>query len=414
VSKVALDTADIGHRARIIRRRRGMSVEVAAGLAGISKGYLSMLERGQRRFERRGLLEDLAAALGCAVADLTGQPYLPVDRASADALACLPAISVALHDSTLSDAPDVPARPVSVLARLAAEANRHTDETRYALAGRGLGAVLSELHTRVVADEGEDRQAALAALVEACIAAAGMARPLGHAELSAAATRRGYDAARYLDDPALTGFAAMQHASSLTRIGAAHRAKAARTETLAVLGETDPTAPDTRPAEAEAALCLGIGALAARSARPGDVEYYFGRAAEIAERTGARETLRFHLSPAQVRAWRLSATVESGDGPGAAERIDSPELFASLASATRVGRAHLDFARAYAQAEGARDAEAIRHLDAADRVASSRIRHDPIGRELIGILHRRARRQVWELDSLRNRFGIDRSRAVNN
>ncbi len=85
----------------------GMSVEVAAGLAGISKGYLSMLERGQRRFERRGLLEDLAAALGCAVADLTGQPYLPVDRASADALACLPAISVALHDSTLTDGPAV-------------------------------------------------------------------------------------------------------------------------------------------------------------------------------------------------------------------------------------------------------------------------------------------------------------------
>jgi hypothetical protein len=29
-----------------------MSVDVAAGFAGISMGYLSMLERGQRRFER--------------------------------------------------------------------------------------------------------------------------------------------------------------------------------------------------------------------------------------------------------------------------------------------------------------------------------------------------------------------------
>ncbi|MDQ3151706.1 MAG: hypothetical protein M3R63_08310 [Actinomycetota bacterium] len=66
-------------------------------------------------------------------------------------------ISVALHDSTLTDAPDAPARPVSVLARLAAEANRHTDETHYELAGRGLGAVLSELHTHVAADTGEDR-----------------------------------------------------------------------------------------------------------------------------------------------------------------------------------------------------------------------------------------------------------------
>lgn len=74
------DGHTIGQRARTIRRRHGLSVEVAAGLAGISKGYLSLLERGHRRFERRGLLEDIAGGLGCSVADLTGQPYLPPDR----------------------------------------------------------------------------------------------------------------------------------------------------------------------------------------------------------------------------------------------------------------------------------------------------------------------------------------------
>ncbi|HYZ09874.1 MAG TPA: helix-turn-helix transcriptional regulator [Pseudonocardiaceae bacterium] len=89
---MATDTTDIGHRARLIRRRRGLSLAVAAGLAGISTSHLSRLERGQRAFERRGLLKDLAGALGCAVADLTGQPYLPPDRATADALATLPAI----------------------------------------------------------------------------------------------------------------------------------------------------------------------------------------------------------------------------------------------------------------------------------------------------------------------------------
>jgi hypothetical protein len=31
-----------------------------------------MLERGLRGFNRRGLIEDLAEALGCSVADLTG------------------------------------------------------------------------------------------------------------------------------------------------------------------------------------------------------------------------------------------------------------------------------------------------------------------------------------------------------
>ena len=71
----------------MIRRHRGLSLDVVAGLAGISKPYLSQLERGQRGINRRGLLENLAGALGCSVADLTGQPYLAADRATADALA---------------------------------------------------------------------------------------------------------------------------------------------------------------------------------------------------------------------------------------------------------------------------------------------------------------------------------------
>jgi hypothetical protein len=33
-----------------------------------------MLESGERWFERRGLIEDLANAIGCSVTDLTGQP----------------------------------------------------------------------------------------------------------------------------------------------------------------------------------------------------------------------------------------------------------------------------------------------------------------------------------------------------
>jgi transcriptional regulator with XRE-family HTH domain len=56
----AEDASAIGARARKVRTRRGLSLDVAAGLAGISKPYLSALERGQRGFNRRGLVEDLA------------------------------------------------------------------------------------------------------------------------------------------------------------------------------------------------------------------------------------------------------------------------------------------------------------------------------------------------------------------
>jgi len=62
----------IGQRLRMIRKRRGLGLKVAADLAGISKPYLSMLERGERGFNRLGLLEDLAGAIGCSVADLMG------------------------------------------------------------------------------------------------------------------------------------------------------------------------------------------------------------------------------------------------------------------------------------------------------------------------------------------------------
>ncbi len=50
----APEPVEIGRRARTIRRRRGLSLDVAAGLAGISKSYLSRLETGDRQFERRG------------------------------------------------------------------------------------------------------------------------------------------------------------------------------------------------------------------------------------------------------------------------------------------------------------------------------------------------------------------------
>jgi len=52
--------ARIGKQVRKWRNVRGLDLEVAAGLAGISRSYLAMLERGERHFNTRGLIEDLA------------------------------------------------------------------------------------------------------------------------------------------------------------------------------------------------------------------------------------------------------------------------------------------------------------------------------------------------------------------
>jgi transcriptional regulator with XRE-family HTH domain len=415
----AEEASTIGARARKIRTRRGLSLDVAAGLTGITKGYLSMLERGQRGFNRRGLLDDLANALGCSVADLTGQPYLPPDRATADAMIAVRGIELAIHDCTLDDVPDVLARPVAELVRLARQANADCDETRYALAGQDFGAVLSELHVHAAISDSDTRRAALAALVETCIAASGAVRALGHGALAVAVARRGYDAAEQLGDPALTAFASMQRAGALIRLGARHRAATVLDDALvAVEPAADPTAADNGPAQAAGMLHLASAQLSSREGRSGDADNHLAQAAELANATGECNDLNYHFGSANVAAWSVSIGVELERGPNAAERAaaEVPRLIPVLASADRRSGLHLDIARGWAQAGGDRDAEAIRYLDAADRIAPTRTRNDPIARDLVLTLDRRARRRLWELDSLRNRFGVGGQgrRSVNN
>lgn len=405
------DARSIGARARMIRRRRGLSLDVAAGRAGITKGYLSMLELGQRGFNRRGLIEDLAEALGCSVVDLTGQPYLPdlsADRATVDAVAVIAEITPLLYDITLDHVPDVPARPVDQLAAWATQANAHCDEARYALAGRDLGTLLTELHVHAATGTPTARRTALAALVEACVVAFGIARQLGDPQLAVQAMDRGLAAAVRLGDPALAGFAGLARASAFSRLGARRTASAVLAEArAAVEPEADPTREDVRAAEALGMTHLLAAQLAGREGHPSDAETHLAEAADLARATGERNTLQWHFGPANVAAWSLAISVERGNGPGHAERLDADPI--TPMSAGRGGRLHLDLARGYAQAEGDRDNEAIRHLDTADRIAPTKVRNDPIARDLVIILNRRAPRQVWELDSLRNRFGIARS-----
>lgn len=398
---------EIGQRVRVIRRRRGLSLDAAAGLAGISKPYLSLLERGERRFERRGLLEDIAQALGCAVIDLTGQPYVPGDRVSAEALATLPPISVALYDATLDDVPDLPTRPVDELAAMARKANEHSANSRYSVAGHALGDLLVELHIHAVTGDGDSRRAALAALVEACFVAAGNARSLGNYDLAVIAARRGQDAARHLGNAALSAFAATTSAGTLSRLGARRRAQRVAETALSIVDGADPGAGDTAEAESAGMLHLTSAQMAAKNHDADQAATHLRAASELAERTGERNAMQFSFGPANVQAWSLSVAVELGRGPQRAETITRVSGYDDdLVTADRKAALHFDLARAYAQAEGFRDGDAVRHLDLADRIAPQRIRHDPVSRELVAVLDMRAKRRAWELEGLKHRLAV--------
>ncbi|HKR51076.1 MAG TPA: hypothetical protein VJT72_16110, partial [Pseudonocardiaceae bacterium] len=130
-------------------------------------------------------------------------------------------------------------------------------------------------------------------------------------------------------------------------------------------------------------------------------------ASAIAARIGEHNGLRMHFGPTNVAVWRLGIGVELGEGGRAYEEATrTPLEVAALGSQERSSALHFDLARALVQDGARRDAEAIRHLDTADRLSPTRLRNDPIARDLVRTVDRRAPRRTWELDSLCNRFGI--------
>ena len=405
--------SEIGERTRMIRKRRGLSLAVVAGLAGISKPYLSQLETGARRFERRSLLENLANALGCSVVDLTGQPYPPADRVDADALATVPGIRLALNDYGPEDHPDVTPRPLPGLLTWADQASAHRDQAQYGAAGHDLGTLLIELQAHVYSGSIEDSRRALAALVETWAIAGAVTRNLGYVDLAGSAARRGYDMALLLDNPALLGFSRWFWSYSLIRLAAHKRATALLTTAMNELGPAVKLGgDDTTAAEMMGLAHLTAAQTAARDQRGDEAHAHLDEAAGIAGRIGERNWLRRHFGPTNMAAWRLSIGIELGEGAGAyADATTSPIDTDALGSKERTSALHLDFARALAQENGPRDWDAVRHLDTADRLAPQLIRPDPIARELVASLDNRARTKAWELDSLRNRFGLIRAQG---
>jgi transcriptional regulator with XRE-family HTH domain len=398
----------IGARARMIRRRRGLSLDVVAGLAGVTGGYLSMLERGLRGFNRRGLVEDLANALGCSVVDLTGQPYLPPDRESARAKQVIKQIERGLNEATLDDVPDLRPRTLDLLNGWVNSTAELRDTARYQPSGEDIGAVLIELQVHLATSIGRDRQLAAELLTQAAYHAFVLATTFGYLHLAQLAAQRAYDAALIAEHPALTAFAMFAWAPSVARTGGRNRAVRMLDRALGDAQQL-PTMRDgdTLGAETFGLLHLMGAHFAARNRDAVTATAHLDEATRVAMLTGECNGLRQHFGSTNVAVWRVAIGAELGQGPAAAERVErEPIDLDILHSKDRIAALHFDLARCWTQAEGDRDNEAIRHLDIADRLAPQRLRNDPIARDLVVTLDRRAPRRVWELDSLRHRFGM--------
>ncbi|MEU4801370.1 helix-turn-helix transcriptional regulator [Actinosynnema sp. NPDC023587] len=391
-----IDDAQIGRRVREVRSWRQMNLSVAAGLAGISPGYLSMIERGLRPVTKRSLLEALAQALRVSPTDLTGAPYRPDDPVGNAAHSALDDIETALAEWLPGEVPDSgPARPwtqvESDMDRLTA-LRRRSD---YAGQGEILPPLIRDL---LIHAHGEHRQSALSGLIEAYLAAGNVSARLGRNALAFVAGERALVSAELDGQPEWRAAAAWIRAHLLSAVSRP------RQYSLSIAVAEFPGARlETR----------GMGhltaALAAASQSDADTaRAHLDAAAEIATRPGIDPDWGrglHNFSSANVGTWRVAIGTELGDGGKVGEIARTVEW--QVMPVSRQGAFWMDLGRGLLQDKKTRE-RGLKAILQAEALTPQQVRINPFAREAVSDLLRRAKREAGgaDLRALAWRMGI--------
>jgi transcriptional regulator with XRE-family HTH domain len=377
-------TRRIGENVRAARIYRGISLEVLAGLVGRSKGWLSKVENGHTRLERRADIAALAEALEVSAVDLLGEPtpmIRPRDRAYGDVVR----LREVLLDSSLDNPLDVPTRSMSALAELAlGDIQKQRREADYAQLATGLPPILAELHVHAATATERDRITALRLLVDLCTSATFMLRHLGQVDLAWIAAARAERAAQLLDDEVMIGAAAFAQAHS--------RPSAALSRALREAERAADTLEGCIGDDRQSHEVYGMLQLSAALARQvqGDPAGAADRVAEaerVAVRLGERPWSWQSFGPANVGTWKAMLAVEAGqpDKALAAARAVNP---AALPSRGRRAALAIEAGRACALLGD--DAGAVQQIRRAERLSVARVHKNPLVRELVADLYDRA------------------------
>ncbi len=394
---------DLGRRLREIRAWRGLSLEAAAGLAGISYGYLGKLERGEKSLENRRTLEALAAALRVAPSEFTGRPWENAEGPSPEAYGGIAAAEQALDVCELGDDPGVAVREwPAVAADLAVlEARRGAGD--YQGIGQLAPSLLLELHALYVRRP-EYREAILRGIIGALFAVMVMTKHLGARGLPLLAGKAAQATADELDRPEWRG-AAMWMRNNVT--GALSRSKHYE-RAVATADQLIPALDDQTVLQAYGMLHLSAALAAAVQSDRGTAATHLDEAAAVAERmdSDVGDFGRMWFGRTNVAVWRASVGIELGDGPQAMEAVSGIGIEA-IPDSARLAGFYSEAGRVMLSAPKTRDA-GLGVLLKAEKLAPQRIRSDIFVREAVADQLRAARRDAGgrELRGLAWRIGI--------
>jgi transcriptional regulator with XRE-family HTH domain len=394
----------IGTRIRRCRRLRGLSLDEAAGLAGISKPYLSRLERGLRSVDSRALLARLAAVLDVSVTELTGQPYTPRDPQHAAAHRGVAGVRLALLDPdgpSPFDALTGNSDAAELLEQRAADLWSLSRDSDMVTQARVTPALLLSAHKYVTE---HPSAAAHRAVALAAYDASFFVRNLGEPDLAWIAAQRMQQACEEINDPAWLAFAAYAQAHALTQVGALARASTV----AATAAQATPT-PDARVEQIAArGSCLLVASFAASCVGEADVARAQLDEAEVLAGRLARQNVvanNTSFSEWNVIMHRVAVEVEA-DNPSAALEAAEQLNPTDVSHRERMSYLWVDVGRAWARLD--RPREAIGAFRRAERAAPLRVRLSPVVRESVRDLLDSIRRGSTgaELRGLAERCGV--------
>ncbi|MFE3446574.1 helix-turn-helix domain-containing protein [Nocardia sp. NPDC059180] len=398
------DDRYVGRQVRTIRARRGISQQVLADRAGLSRGAVAKYENGERPIDSRRTLLVLASALGVTIGDLTGHPEQEkLDPVAAGFHAAVPDIETALWthgDLTENRRP----RTLNALTTAAREANRLRADCDYATLGPLLAPMLVDGY-RWVREKPSDEQAwDVFGNVAYGVASALKAR--GYPALAWTAAAEAQRAAQHTGSPAAAAGSAFYRSQILLTRPDALPAALREAEDTA-----DRLAADVRTVgDVEVTGMLRLQASLVTAALGGDPEPHLaeaaeqaGRLAEAAPSTSLARNESFR--PPNITLWRMSAAMERRE-PGQVLALAptlSPE---HLPNQNRRAQYFVEVGRAHAMQRNHRDS--LYALLRAEHAAPQHVRNMVHVRELVGHMMRTARRELTtgDLGRLAQRVGV--------
>jgi transcriptional regulator with XRE-family HTH domain len=386
------DARTIGARLRQIRNSRKKSLRVIAGLAGISKSKLSLIERGEIALDSRAEIVALANALRIAPSELTELPVPAPANGHADS--AVDAVRLAL----MAIGRQRPGGQVVSVEELRARAHA-IEGADFESRGVALPGLIRDLHNTLAAGRDVAELLDLAVLVHAQTTRGWLYVVGAPLDLRREAATLAQRMAQERDDPTALGVAAW---------GAVIEMVAAGAFDLAQDELNSVTVPMNSPESMQLAgmLALSGSLVAAADRRPGDVDAALEYAAELAQRTGQGNAYLMGFGPTNVGLWRMAAALEIRDYERAATIAEglNPKAHPSR---ERRATYWMDYGRALARLRGRQD-DAVRALRIAEELFPMRVLRNPFARDVIGELVARSRRDAVgrELRGMAYRAGL--------